>query len=124
MATEVAEPSAPAPKAQKAVSGDFAQQSAISWRDLLMGKSPDDRHTIQALIAEVEQLERQIQNNQAQSNNQHNNCRQHRMESLPQTEQMLRYSKLQNLVVFGVIESSAGHKPAVNLVCTAALNSG
>ncbi len=51
-ATEVTEPSAPAAKAQKAVDGDVAQQSATPWRDVLMGNSPDDRHTIQALIAQ------------------------------------------------------------------------
>ncbi|DBA98832.1 TPA: hypothetical protein ACH3X1_014594 [Trebouxia sp. C0004] len=55
-------------QAQKAVDGDVAQQSATPWRDVLMGKSPDDRHTIQTLIAEVEQLRKLIQNNQAQSN--------------------------------------------------------
>ena len=76
-----------------------------------MGNSPDDRHTIQALIARVEQLEKLIQNNQAQSNAQHDNCRQHRMESSPQTEHMLRYSKRQNLVVFGIAESSACASP-------------
>ncbi|DBA98140.1 TPA: hypothetical protein ACH3X1_014759 [Trebouxia sp. C0004] len=63
-AAEVTEPPAPAAKAQKAV----AQQSATPWRDVLMGNSPDDRHTIQALIAEVEQLRKLIQNNQAHSN--------------------------------------------------------
>ena len=110
-ATEVAEPSAPAAKAQKAVDGDVAQQSATPWRDVLMGNSPDDRHTIQALIARVEQLEKLIQNSQAQSNAQHDNCRQHRMESSPQTEHMLRYSKRQNLVVFGIAESSACASP-------------
>ncbi len=71
--TEATEPSAPAAKAQKAVNGDVAQQSATPWRVVLMGNSPDDRHTIQALVAEVEQLKKLIQNNQAQSN-----CRQHR----------------------------------------------
>ena len=110
-ATEVTEPSAPAAKAQKAVDGDVAQQSATPWRDVLMGNSPDDRHTIQALIARVEQLEKLIQNSQAQSNAQHDNCRQHRMESSPQTEHMLRYSKRQNLVVFGIAESSACTSP-------------
>jgi len=59
----------------------------------------------------VEQLKKLIQNNQAQSNSQHDNCRQHRMESLPQTEHMLRYSKRQNLVVFGIAESSACATP-------------
>ncbi|DBB02817.1 TPA: hypothetical protein ACH3X1_013647 [Trebouxia sp. C0004] len=103
--TEATEPSAPAAKAQKVVNSDFAQQSATPWRDV--GKIPDDRQTIQALIAKVEQLKKLIQNNQAQSNSQHDNCRQHRMESSPQTEQMLRYSKRQNLVVFGIAESSA-----------------
>jgi len=85
--------------------------SATPWRDVLMGNSPDDRHTIQALIAEVEQLKKLIQNNQAQSNSQHDNCRQHRMESSPQTEHILRYSKRQNLVVFGIAESSACATP-------------
>ncbi|DBA98167.1 TPA: hypothetical protein ACH3X1_014786 [Trebouxia sp. C0004] len=107
-AAEVTEPSAPAAKAQKAVNGDVAQQSATPWRDVLMGNSPDDRHTIQA---EVEQLRKLIQNNQAQSNSQHDNCRQQRMESSPQTEHMLRYSKRQNLVVFGIAESSACATP-------------
>ncbi|DBA73415.1 TPA: hypothetical protein ACH3X1_011454 [Trebouxia sp. C0004] len=110
-AADVTEPSAPAAKAQKAVDGDVAQQSATPWRDVLMGNSPDDRHTIQALIAEVEQLRKLIQNNQAQSNSQHDNCRQQRMESSPQTEHMLRYSKRQNLVVFGIAESSACATP-------------
>ncbi len=32
-ATKVAEPFAPAAKAQQAVSGDVAQQSATPWRD-------------------------------------------------------------------------------------------
>ncbi|DBA76360.1 TPA: hypothetical protein ACH3X1_010070 [Trebouxia sp. C0004] len=76
-----------------------------------MGHSPDDRHTIQALIAEVEQLNKLINNNRAQSDSQHDNCRQHRMESSPQTEQMLRYSKRRNLVVFGIAESSACATP-------------
>ena len=80
-ATEVTEPSAPAAKAQKAVDGDVAQQSATPWRGVLMVNCPYDPHTIQALIARVEQLEKLIQNNQAQSNVQHDNCRQHRMES-------------------------------------------
>ena len=90
--TEVTEPSAPAAKAQKAVDGDVAQQSATP---------PDDRHTIQALIVE-EQLKKLIQNNQAQSNSHHDSCRQHRMERSPQTEHMLRY-----IVVFGIAENSA-----------------
>ncbi len=38
---------------------------ATSWRDVLMGNSPDDRHTIQALVAEVEQLKKLINNNRA-----------------------------------------------------------
>ena len=70
----------------KAVNGDVAQQSATLWRDVLMGNSPDDWHTIQALVAEVEQLRKLIQNNQAQANSRHDDCWQHRMESLPQTE--------------------------------------
>ncbi len=110
-ATEVTEPPAPAAKAQKAVNGSVAQQSATPWRDVLMGNSPDDWHTIQALVAKVEQLEKLIQNHQAQSNSQHDNCRQHRMESSPQTEHMLRYSKRQNLVVFGIAEGSACATP-------------
>ncbi|DBA85832.1 TPA: hypothetical protein ACH3X1_005381 [Trebouxia sp. C0004] len=111
-AAAVTEPSAPAAKAQKAVDGNVAQQSATPWRDVLMGNSPDDRHTIQALIAELEQLRKLIQNNeQVQSNSQHDNCRQQRMESSPQTEHMLRYSKRQNLVVFGIAESSACATP-------------
>ena len=88
-----------------------AKPPATSWRDVLMGNSPDDRHTIQALVAEVEQLKQLINNNRAQSDSQHDNCRQHRMESSPQTEHMLRYSKRQNLVVFGVAESSACTTP-------------
>ena len=76
-----------------------------------MGNSSDDLHTIQALVAEVEQLKKLINNNRAQSDSQHDNCRQHRMESSPQTEHMLRYSKRQNLVVFGVAESSACTTP-------------
>ena len=88
-----------------------AKPPATSWRDVLMGNSPDDRHTIQALVAEVEQLKKLINNNRAQSDSQHDNCRQHRMESSPQTEHMLRYSKRQNLVVFGVAESSACTTP-------------
>ncbi|DBA97419.1 TPA: hypothetical protein ACH3X1_015139 [Trebouxia sp. C0004] len=76
-----------------------------------MGNSPDDRLTIQALIAEVEQLKKLINNNRAQSDSQHDNCRQHRMKSSPQTEQMLRYSKRRNLVVFGIAESSACATP-------------
>ncbi len=52
-AAEVTEPSAPAAKAQKAVDGDVAQQSATPWRDVLMGNSPDDRHTVQALIVQA-----------------------------------------------------------------------
>ncbi len=76
-----------------------------------MGNSPDDRHTIQALFAEVEQLKKLINNNRAQSDRQHDNCRQHRMESSPQTEQMLRYSNRQNLVVFGLAENSACATP-------------
>ncbi|DBA97120.1 TPA: hypothetical protein ACH3X1_014890 [Trebouxia sp. C0004] len=44
-----------------------AKPPATSWRDVLMGNSPDDRHTIQALIAEVEQLKKLINNNRAQS---------------------------------------------------------
>ncbi|DBB06992.1 TPA: hypothetical protein ACH3X1_011583 [Trebouxia sp. C0004] len=71
----------------------------------------DDRHTIQALFAKVEQLRKLIQNNQAQSNNQHDNCRQQHMESSPQTEHMLRYSKRQNLVVFSIAKSSAYATP-------------
>ena len=88
-----------------------AKPPATSWRDVLMGNSLDDRHTIQALIAEVEQLKKLINNNRAQSDSQHDNCRQHCMESSPQTEHMLRYSKRQNLVVFGVAESSACTTP-------------
>ena len=88
-----------------------AKPPATSWRDVLMGNSPDDRHTIQALVAEVEQLKKLINNNRAQSDSQHDNCRQHRMESSPQTEHMLRYSKRQNLVVFGGAESSACTTP-------------
>ncbi len=88
-----------------------AKPPATSWRDVLMGNSPDDRHTIQALIAEVEQLKKLINDNRAQSDRQHDNCQQHRMESSPQTEQMLRYSKRQNLVVFGIAESSACATP-------------
>ncbi|DBB18186.1 TPA: hypothetical protein ACH3X3_003159 [Trebouxia sp. C0006] len=88
-----------------------AKPPATSWRDVLMGNSPDDRHTIQALVAEVEQLKKLINNHRAQSDSQHDNCRQHRMESSPQTEHMLRYSKRQNLVVFGVAESSACTTP-------------
>lgn len=42
-AAEGTEPAAPAAKAQKAVNGDVAQQSATPWRDILMGNSPDDR---------------------------------------------------------------------------------
>ncbi len=48
-----------------------AKPPATSWRDVLMGNSPDDRHTIQALIAEVEQLKKLINNNRAQSDRQH-----------------------------------------------------
>ncbi|DBB11199.1 TPA: hypothetical protein ACH3X3_006650 [Trebouxia sp. C0006] len=55
-----------------------AKPPATSWRDVLMGNSPDDRHTIQALVAEVEQLKKLINNNRAQSDSQHDNCRQHR----------------------------------------------
>ncbi len=88
-----------------------AKPPATSWCDVLMGNSPDDRHTIQALVAEVEQLKKLINNNRAQSDSQHDNCRQHRMESSPQTEHMLRYSKRQNLVFFGVAESSACTTP-------------
>ena len=44
-----------------------AKPPATSWRDVLMGNSPDDRHTIQALVAEVEQLKKLINNNRAQS---------------------------------------------------------
>ncbi len=69
-----------------------AKPPATSWRDVLMGNSPDDRHTIQALVAEVEQLKQLINNNRAQSDSQHDNCRQH-------------------LVVFGVAESSACTTP-------------
>ncbi|DBA79956.1 TPA: hypothetical protein ACH3X1_008161 [Trebouxia sp. C0004] len=88
-----------------------AKPPATSWRDVLMGNSPDDRHTIQAQIAEVEQLKKLINNNRAQSDSQHDNCRQHRMESSPQTEHMLGYSKRRNLVVFGIAESSACATP-------------
>ncbi len=42
-----------------------AKPPATSWRDVLMGNSPDDRHTIQALVAEVEQLKKLINNNRA-----------------------------------------------------------
>ena len=114
-ATEVIEPSAPA---AKAVDGDVAPQSATPWRNVLMGNIPDDRHIIQALIARVEQLEKLIQNNQAQSHVQHDNCRQHRMERAPQTEHIFRYSKRQNLVVFGTAENSACASPeALTTTC-------
>ena len=39
-AAEVTGPFAPAAKAQKAVSGNLAQQSATPWCDVLTGKSP------------------------------------------------------------------------------------
>ncbi|DBA79954.1 TPA: hypothetical protein ACH3X1_008159 [Trebouxia sp. C0004] len=102
-AAEVTAPSALAAKAQKAVDGGVAQQFATPWRGVLMGNSLDDRHTIQALITEVELPRKLIQNSQAQSNSQHDNCRQQRMESSPQIEHMLRYSKQ----LFEAVPSSA-----------------
>ena len=103
--------SAPAAKAQKAVSGDVAQQAKASWADVVAGRVQNQQQVVPVLIAKIQQLEQLVQNHQAINDSRRDDFLQFRTATSAQIEQTLRYSKRRNLVVFGVAESSAYTTP-------------